>query len=259
MPCFYIISSKAARFTFHTGPLSRPASSGRRREALPELRRRGRRRMLCGDAAQQPQLRPPPLLRGLLQAAHRLRHGILRRALAALLVRQARRRNAVPTAHARRLRVPRPPLPARRRHRCRHQPLRRHPVRPPPGVWAPACICSRPVCDHFVSGRNAPQFLAIEVKSERLRLAEPGQYFFLRIPSVARLQWHPFSVCSAPEDEHISIVLKDLGEWTHALCAAPSRHLPRGGRIRLDGPYGRLTGTPHRFLATPWAHHTITV
>ena len=92
----------------------------------------------------------------------------------------------------------------------------------------------------FADSRDAPHFLAIEVKSDRVRLAEPGQYFFVRIPSVARLQWHPFSVSSAPEDENIVIVLKDLGDWTHHLCCAPNHHLPTDASISLDGPYGRL-------------------
>ena len=83
-------------------------------------------------------------------------------------------------------------------------------------------------------------FLAIEFSSSRFRVAEPGQYFFVRIPQLARLQWHPFSVSSAPEADNITIVLKDLGDWTHALCELPSAFVPDGSKLRLDGPFGRL-------------------
>ena len=88
---------------------------------------------------------------------------------------------------------------------------------------------------------GSARFLSLEIQSERFKLQEPGQYFFLRIPSIAALEWHPFSVSSAPEEASINIVLKDLGDWTRQLCATPSRHLPLGEKIRLDGPYGRLT------------------
>ena len=79
-------------------------------------------------------------------------------------------------------------------------------------------------------------FLAIEFSSSRFRVAEPGQYFFVRIPQLARLQWHPFSVSSAPEADNITIVLKDLGDWTHALCELPSAFVPDGSKLRIDGP-----------------------
>ena len=118
----------------------------------------------------------------------------------------------------------------------------------------------------FNDGPDTPQFLAIELSSSRFRMEEAGQYFFIRIPSVgehkrplardcshggwvvtpmprcvaARTEWHPFSVSSAPEEDSITIVLKDLGDWTSQLCSKPERHLPPGSHLRLDGPYGRL-------------------
>ena len=94
-----------------------------------------------------------------------------------------------------------------------------------------------------VFGGAEGRFLAIEVQTARFRCTEPGQYFFVRVPSLARTQWHPFSVASAPDERTTEIVLKDLGDWTHQLCSEPAKHLPTGARIRLDGPYGRL-GVP---------------
>ena len=54
------------------------------------------------------------------------------------------------------------------------------------------------------------KFLAFEFEGRQCTLDEPGQYFFVRVPSVARLQWHPFSVASAPGEPTATIVLKDL-------------------------------------------------
>ena len=51
---------------------------------------------------------------------------------------------------------------------------------------------------------------------------------------------NPFSVSSAPEADNITIVLKDLGDWTHALCELPSAFVPDGSKLRIDGPFGRL-------------------
>lgn len=44
-----------------------------------------------------------------------------------------------------------------------------------------------------------------------------GQYFFIMIPKLSYLQWHPFSVFSASYEEEIVFYVKCLGDWTGEL------------------------------------------
>ncbi len=71
---------------------------------------------------------------------------------------------------------------------------------------------------------------------------QPGDYVFLRIPEVARGEWHPFTVSSAPEDAALTFHVRSLGNWTGALRRATEAR-ERSAQIGpmtayLDGPYG---------------------
>jgi predicted ferric reductase len=60
----------------------------------------------------------------------------------------------------------------------------------------------------------------------RLRLAKPdswtksssvlqaGMYAYLNIPQVSRLEWHPFTMTSAPSDSYIEFHCRRTGDWT---------------------------------------------
>ena len=67
----------------------------------------------------------------------------------------------------------------------------------------------------------------------------PGDYVFLRIPSIARHEWHPFTISSAPERDHLTFHVRSLGNWTSAL-----RRRVEGAEndatlsAYIDGPYG---------------------
>jgi predicted ferric reductase/Ca2+-binding EF-hand superfamily protein len=73
-----------------------------------------------------------------------------------------------------------------------------------------------------------------------------GDYLFIMIPAVARFEWHPFTISSAPEREReLTLHVRSLGNWTSALAklastresSDPSKPLaPLLGRV--DGPYG---------------------
>ncbi|XP_019404173.1 PREDICTED: NADPH oxidase 3 [Crocodylus porosus] len=76
---------------------------------------------------------------------------------------------------------------------------------------------------------------------------EPGQYIFLQCPSISKLEWHPFTLTSAPEEEFFSVHIRVVGDWTGALfkaCGAEEKafkepwKLPR---LAVDGPYGAAT------------------
>ncbi|OSX73467.1 hypothetical protein BU14_0346s0019 [Porphyra umbilicalis] len=48
----------------------------------------------------------------------------------------------------------------------------------------------------------------------------PGQYAELRVPSLSRTEWHPFTIASAPHEEHMVFFVKGGGNWTSGLCDA---------------------------------------
>jgi Ca2+-binding EF-hand superfamily protein/ferredoxin-NADP reductase len=85
----------------------------------------------------------------------------------------------------------------------------------------------------------------------RLEIARPpgfdhhaGDYVFLRIPAIARREWHPFTISSAPERETLTVHVRSLGNWTGAL----RRGVQSGNAPPLafvDGPYG--TPSAHIF------------
>ena len=79
---------------------------------------------------------------------------------------------------------------------------------------------------------------------------KPGQYIFLQVcmhacvawgaacanspaclscqlPFISKFEWHPFTISSAPEDEHIGLHIRVAGDWTGDLhryvtvCACP--------------------------------------
>ncbi|XP_017794538.1 PREDICTED: NADPH oxidase 5 [Habropoda laboriosa] len=46
----------------------------------------------------------------------------------------------------------------------------------------------------------------------------PGDYIFVNIPIIARYEWHPFTISSAPEQEdYIWLHIRAVGEWTNSL------------------------------------------
>ncbi|KAJ7796012.1 NADPH oxidase isoform 1 [Mycena olivaceomarginata] len=56
-----------------------------------------------------------------------------------------------------------------------------------------------------------------------LRIEKPsfkytsGQWLFLQVPELSRWQWHPFTITSAPDDPYVSIHVRQVGDFTHAL------------------------------------------
>lgn len=46
----------------------------------------------------------------------------------------------------------------------------------------------------------------------------PGDYVFVNIPAVAKYEWHPFTISSAPEQEdYMWLHIRGVGEWTNTL------------------------------------------
>jgi predicted ferric reductase/Ca2+-binding EF-hand superfamily protein len=80
----------------------------------------------------------------------------------------------------------------------------------------------------------------------RLEVARPpgfafsaGDYAFLRLPELAKHEWHPFTISSAPEDDTLTFHVRSLGNWTSALRRRAESG-PEGltSVAYVDGPYG---------------------
>ncbi len=74
---------------------------------------------------------------------------------------------------------------------------------------------------------------------------QAGDYAFLRIPRISRLEWHPFTISSNPEEpRYIDFHVRGLGNWTKTLhrtfssLPARERKLP----VVVNGPYGTPSG-----------------
>jgi predicted ferric reductase/Ca2+-binding EF-hand superfamily protein len=83
----------------------------------------------------------------------------------------------------------------------------------------------------------------------RLELERPpqfaqraGDHVFLRIPAIARHEWHPFTISSAPESAALRIHVRSLGNWTAALRHLVEQREAEGSvdplAVQIDGPYG---------------------
>lgn len=73
------------------------------------------------------------------------------------------------------------------------------------------------------------------------KAVNPDQIMFLHVPSISRVQWHPFTVAAEPVlDGRGSATskahIKSYGKWTQSMI---SQLLKKGGlTARVDGPYG---------------------
>jgi predicted ferric reductase/Ca2+-binding EF-hand superfamily protein len=80
---------------------------------------------------------------------------------------------------------------------------------------------------------------------------DAGDYLFICIPALARSEWHPFTISSAPEAANLTLHVRSLGNWTAALrqrAEDRQRHddeQPLAAYV--DGPYG--TPSAHIFEA----------
>ncbi|KAI7801796.1 NADPH oxidase 1 [Triplophysa rosa] len=69
---------------------------------------------------------------------------------------------------------------------------------------------------------------------------EVGQYVFLNCPAISQLEWHPFTMTSAPEEDFFSVHIRLAGDWTEKLIKMVE-NLPEGAQgpsISVDGPLG---------------------
>ncbi|XP_016051238.1 PREDICTED: NADPH oxidase 1 isoform X3 [Miniopterus natalensis] len=70
---------------------------------------------------------------------------------------------------------------------------------------------------------------------------EVGQYIFVNCPSISYLEWHPFTLTSAPEEDFFSIHIRAAGDWTENLIKAFEQQHSPIPRIEVDGPFGTVS------------------
>uniref|UniRef100_A0A673AY51 NADPH oxidase 2 n=1 Tax=Sphaeramia orbicularis TaxID=375764 RepID=A0A673AY51_9TELE len=94
--------------------------------------------------------------------------------------------------------------------------------------------------------------LELQMKRKGFRM-EVGQYVFIQCPSVSRLEWHPFTLTSAPEEDYFSAHIRIVGDWTEALYQAcgGDRTEPQEAwklpKVAIDGPFGTASEDVFRY------------
>ncbi|KAK3288761.1 hypothetical protein CYMTET_3778 [Cymbomonas tetramitiformis] len=118
---------------------------------------------------------------------------------------------------------------------------------------------------------EAADVLRVEMDIKRFSY-RPGQYLYLNCPQIAKHEWHPFTITSAPEENSVTVHIRTRGDWTGSLRknllnihskkhdefvsieAAPPPGANGGNpgtlchmdkQLRVDGPYG--SGSEHVF------------
>ena len=68
---------------------------------------------------------------------------------------------------------------------------------------------------------------------------QPGDYVFIQIPSIAKYEWHPFTISSAPEQQgFIWLHIRSVGTWTNKLFEffEKRNQLRRRGTLQMQLP-----------------------
>uniref|UniRef100_A0A672F6A2 Cytochrome b-245, beta polypeptide (chronic granulomatous disease) n=1 Tax=Salarias fasciatus TaxID=181472 RepID=A0A672F6A2_SALFA len=136
----------------------------------------------------------------------------------------------------------------------------------PPGTWkwvlAPMILY---VCERLVRLYRSHQkvvitkvvmhpskTLELQMKKKGFRM-EVGQYVFIQCPSVSRLEWHPFTLTSAPEEDYFSAHIRIVGDWTQALyeaCGGDKNETQEAWKlpkVAIDGPFGTASEDVFRY------------
>eukprot|EP00047_Mylnosiga_fluctuans_P012673 m.27305 g.27305 ORF g.27305 m.27305 type:complete len:465 (+) comp4411_c0_seq2:13-1407(+) len=97
------------------------------------------------------------------------------------------------------------------------------------------CCSSRPAAADL----SSPDLLKLSIPkvSSSTRV---GQYIFLNIPKVSRLQWHPFSLTSSPAGTEDQIAIRPLGAYTREVGSTVRESIRNNEavEVHIDGPYG---------------------
>jgi len=127
-------------------------------------------------------------------------------------------------------------------------------------LWVAAPLVGYVIDKYFarrIRATRIEELAPLPARATCMRLARPegfayeaGDYVFLRVPEVASLEWHPFTISSAPEaDEDLTLHIRSVGNWTGALRDLAEergeQEDPPQISAYIDGPYG--TPSTHIF------------
>ncbi|KAJ3258527.1 ferric/cupric-chelate reductase, partial [Borealophlyctis nickersoniae] len=106
-------------------------------------------------------------------------------------------------------------------------------------------------------------YLRLDITTRTPFFYTPAQYAFLSIPSISRVEYHPYSLCGRNGDSGLTVLLdpagKRDGEWTSKLAktllaSADAAGTPKGAKTTLpasvgtkahfEGPFGCLSFSP---------------
>ncbi|MPC25224.1 NADPH oxidase 5 [Portunus trituberculatus] len=69
-----------------------------------------------------------------------------------------------------------------------------------------------------VRGRGGAVVVKLLIRRPKNFDFQPGEYVYLNVPSLARYEWHPFTISSAPEfEDYFTVHVRSVGEWTRRI------------------------------------------
>ncbi|KAL6981994.1 ferric-chelate reductase (NADH) [Sarracenia purpurea var. burkii] len=97
----------------------------------------------------------------------------------------------------------------------------------------------------LVSARVLPcQTLELNFSKTQALSYTPTSMVFINVPSISKLQWHPFTISSSSnlEPDGLSVLIKNEGTWTEKLYEMLSSKPPVDRLVMsVEGPYGPIS------------------
>jgi respiratory burst oxidase len=116
-----------------------------------------------------------------------------------------------------------------------------------PRFWRESCLSECKVLDVKMKEGDVVGLKLQRPKSWD-KYVKAGMYAFLNVPHVSCLEWHPFTLTSAPAEDFIEFHFKNVGDWTghvHNLLEGLSNDAEGGSnsevqalKVRVEGPIG---------------------
>lgn len=100
--------------------------------------------------------------------------------------------------------------------------------------------------------KHPSKVIQLQMKKKGFKM-DAGQYVFLHCPAVSRLEWHPFTLTSAPQDDYFSVHIRIVGDWTSKLskaCHCDQTEMQDPSKMPImavDGPFGTASEDIYRY------------